>query len=277
MSGGLGAYWPQFPDLLPQLQRSAARVAERMRALDCDVVDVGFISDAEDGARAAEQLRVAGCDLIVGFLTTYMTASMLLPVAQRSGAPVLLINLQPTELMDHATFDTGQWLAYCGACPLPEMANTFLRSGIPFRSVSGYVEDERAWARIARWIKAAGVRGALRHGRHGLMGHLYPGMLDVSTDLTLVSSNLGGHVEVLEIDDLRVRVDAVNAAEVEARMQLALEVFELDPTAQPGGLPLGGAGVRRAGSARRGLRAGQPRLLPPRACGRAARAPRSRA
>ena len=193
VAGGLGAYWPQFPDLLPQLQRSAARVSERMRALDCDVVDVGFISDASDGAQAAERLRAAGCDLIVGFLTTYMTASMLLPIAQRSDAPVLLINLQPTESMDHANFDTGQWLAYCGACPLPEMGNTFLRAGIPFRSVSGYVEDERAWAKITRWIKAAGVRGALRQGRHGLMGHLYPGMLDVSTDLTLVPVNFGGH------------------------------------------------------------------------------------
>jgi len=27
------------------------------------------------------------------------------------------------------------------------------------------------------------------------MGHLYPGMLDVSTDLTLVTANFGGHVE----------------------------------------------------------------------------------
>ena len=51
------------------------------------------------------------------------------------------------------------------------------------------------------------MRGALRRGRHGLMGHLYPGMLDVSTDLTLVSVNFGGHVEVLEFDDLRVRVE----------------------------------------------------------------------
>jgi L-arabinose isomerase len=232
VSGGLGAYWPQFPDLLPQLQRSADRVAERMRALDCEVVDVGFISDAEDGARVAEQLRVAGCDLIVGFLTTYLTASMLLPVAQRSDAPVLLINLQPTEVMDHASFDTGQWLAYCGACPLPEMANTFLRAGITFRSVSGYVEDERAWTKIGRWIKAAGVRAALRQGRHGLMGHLYPGMLDVSTDLTLVSANFGGHIEVLEFDDLRVRVNAVTDAQVAERVALARSVFEIDPTVQ---------------------------------------------
>jgi L-arabinose isomerase len=232
VAGGLGAYWPQFPQLLPQLQASARRVSERMQALDCDVVDVGFISDAEEGARAAERLRAAGCDLIVGFLTTYMTASMVVPIAQRSGAPMLLINLQPTETMNHATFDTGEWLAYCGACPEPEMANAFLRVGVPFRSVSGYLEDERAWTKIARWIKAAGVRGALRTGRHGLMGHLYPGMLDVSTDLTLITANLGGHMEVLEFDDLRVRVDAVADSEIDERMRLAAEVFELDDTVQ---------------------------------------------
>jgi L-arabinose isomerase len=119
VSGGLGAYWPQFPALLPQLEQSARRVSEKLSALDCEVVDVGFISDAQEGAAAAERLRAADCDLIVGFLTTYMTATMLVPVAQRSGAPVLLLNLQPTEAMDHATFDTDAWLAYCGACPLP--------------------------------------------------------------------------------------------------------------------------------------------------------------
>jgi L-arabinose isomerase len=232
VAGGLGAYWPQFPDLLPQLRRSAARVSERIGELDCEVTDAGFISDARDGDRAAELLRAAGCDLIICFLTTYMTASMVVPIAQRADAPVLLINLQPTQAMDHATFDTGQWLAYCGACPLPEMANAFLRCGVPFRSVSGYLDDERAWARIGQWIRAAGVRGALRRGRHGLMGHLYPGMLDVSTDLTLVSANFGGHVEVLEFDDLRVRVHAVTDAQVAERMALARDIFELDSTVQ---------------------------------------------
>ncbi|TDE35772.1 L-fucose/L-arabinose isomerase family protein [Actinomadura sp. 6K520] len=230
VAGGLGAYWPQFPDLLPQLRRSAERVSERMRGLGAEVVDAGFVSDAQEGAAAAEKLRAAGCDIIVGFLTTYMTASMLVPVAQRADAPVLLINLQPAESMDHAAFDTGQWLAYCGACPLPEMANAFERHGVPFRSVSGYLEDERAWTKIGRWVRAAGVRAALRRGRHGLMGHLYPGMLDVSTDLTLVSANFGGHVEVLEFDDLRVRVEQVTGAETAAKKAEAEKIFELDPS-----------------------------------------------
>ncbi|MEE1798481.1 MULTISPECIES: L-fucose/L-arabinose isomerase family protein [unclassified Streptomyces] len=227
VAGGLGAYWPQFPDLLPQLRSSAARVTERMREFDAEVVDVGFISDAREGAEAAEKLRAADCDLIVGFLTTYMTATMLVPVAQRSGAPVLLINLQPSPAMDHASFDTGKWLAYCGACPLPEMANAFERVGVPFRSVSGHLEDERAWGRIGRWIRAAGVRSVLRGGRHGLMGHLYPGMYDVSTDLTMVPGQLGGHVEVVEFDDLRVRVEKVSDDELSAKLDETREVFEL--------------------------------------------------
>ena len=80
VAGGLGAYWPQFPELLPHLQRSAARVSERLGEIgDIELVDVGFISDAQEGAAAAERLRAAGCDLIVGFLTTYMTSSMLVP------------------------------------------------------------------------------------------------------------------------------------------------------------------------------------------------------
>jgi L-arabinose isomerase len=228
VAGGLGAYWPQFPTLLPQLRVSARRVSQRLAGLDCEVIDAGFISDAQEGAAAAEKLRTADCDLIIGFLTTYMTATMLVPVAQRSGAPVLLLNLQPSEAMDHANFGTGEWLAYCGACPLPEMANAFRRCGIAFRSVSGYLDDARAWARIEGWVRAAGVRAALRHGRHGLLGHLYPGMMDVSADPTLVTGQLGGHVEILEIDDLRVRVEQVTDAQTDARMKMAREIFSLD-------------------------------------------------
>ncbi len=228
VAGGLGTYWPQFPGLLPQLQESARYVSERFAAMDAEVTDVGFISDAQEGTAAAERLRLADCDLIVLFLTTYLTSSMVLPIAQRSGAPVLVIDLQPTERMDHATFDTGAWLAYCGQCPVPEVGNVFRRAGIPFRSVSGWLRQDSAWARIEQWIHAAHVRAALRHARHGLMGHLYPGMLDVSTDLTLLPVSFGSHVEVLEFDDLRVRVEAVTEEETRGRMALARDIFTLD-------------------------------------------------
>ncbi|MGK9147890.1 L-fucose/L-arabinose isomerase family protein [Plantibacter flavus] len=230
VAGGLGTYWPQFPELLPQLQESARYVSERFQQMDAEVVDVGFISDAQEGDAAAERLRQGDCDLIVLFLTTYLTSSMVLPIAQRANTPVLVIDLQPTEKMDHASFDTGAWLAYCGQCPVPEVGNVFRRAGIPFRSVSGWLRQESAWERISQWIRAAHVRAALRHARHGLMGHVYPGMLDVSTDLTLLPTTFGSHVEVVEFDDLRVLVDEVTDAQVADRMALAREIFTLDDT-----------------------------------------------
>ncbi len=232
VAGGLGAYWPQFPELLPQLRESTRYVVERFQSMDAEVTDVGFVSDAQEAAVAAEKLRATDCDLIVMFVTTYLTSSMVLPIAQRSKTPVLVIDLQPSEKMDHATFGTGEWLAYCGQCSIPEIGNVFRRAGIPFRSVSGYLRQESAWERIGQWIRAAHVRATLRHARHGLMGHLYPGMLDVSTDLTLLPVTFGSHVEVLEFDDLRVRVEQVTDAEVAERTALARQVFTLDDSVQ---------------------------------------------
>jgi L-arabinose isomerase len=233
VAGGLGAYWPQFPELLPQLQASAREVSRRLAGVGAQVTDVGFISDAQEAAKAGERLRVAGCDIVVIFMTTYMTATMVLPIAQRTGVPVLFVNLQPTEAMDHPSMTTGTWLAYCGACPLPEVANALHRSGIEFRSVSGYLADERSWGKITRWVKAAGVRASLRESRHGLMGHLYPGMLDVSTDLTMASAHFGGHMEVVELDDLRVRVCAVTDQQRSDKLAQAHEVFEIADSVVP--------------------------------------------
>lgn len=228
VAGGLGAYWPQFPGLRPQLEESVSFVRSRFEDMDAEVIDGGFISDASEGAVAAEKLRVADPDLVVIFLTTYLTASMVLPVAQRTNAPVLVIDLQPTTSMNHAETGTAEWLAYCGQCSVPELGNVFRRAGIEFRSVSGYLRDPHAWERIDQWVAAAKVRGRMRRARHGLMGHLYPGMLDVSTDLTGVSTQFGSHVEVVEFDDLRTRVMAVTESEIADRVDLAKQVFNLD-------------------------------------------------
>ena len=76
------------------------------------------------------------------------------------------------------------------------------------------------------------------------MGHLYPGMLDVSTDLTMVPAHFGGHVEVLEFDDLRVRVEAVTDAEVERPHRAGAGGLRPRRQRRRGGLRAGPRGCR---------------------------------
>jgi L-arabinose isomerase len=119
------------------------------------------------------------------------------------------------------------------AASLPETfftvwSNVFMRAGIPFRSVSGWLKQESAWRKIENWISAAHIRAALKEARHGLMGHVYPGMLDVSTDMTLMPVTFGSHIEVLEFDDLRELVLQVTEKEVQERKKLASDIFTID-------------------------------------------------
>jgi L-arabinose isomerase len=57
-------------------------------------------------------------------------------------------------------------------------------------------------------------------------------MYDVSTDLTMVTARFGGHVEVLEFDDLRVRVEKVTEAEIATKIAEAESVFEVTRSVQ---------------------------------------------
>jgi L-arabinose isomerase len=154
---------------------------------------------------------------------------------QAAKVPVVLLGLQPAATLDYENTDTGEWLANCAACCVPELAGAFTRARIPYDTVAGTIDgDERAWEKIAAWVRAAGVARALRSARLGFMGHTYPGMLDLYSDFTAVHAQLGAHVEVLEIDDLGARVAQVGDDEVAAKQAEIREMFDFaDPSDDP--------------------------------------------
>src|SRR5215207_4232221 len=232
---GLAAYWPQFNGLRERIEGYQRRVEERVGELGAEVVSAGLVDTAQ-GARAAGDLFAAAqVDLVVCHAVTYATSSQVLPALQAAKAPVLLLGLQPTKSLDYAATGTGDWLASCAACCVPELAGACTRARIPYDTVAGTIEDdERAWGRIAAWMRAAGVARAVRRARVGFLGHTYPGMLDMYSDFTAVHGQLGAHVEVLEIDDLGARVPPAGDAAVAAKLEEIRDVFAFaDPGADP--------------------------------------------
>ena len=76
-------------------------------------------------------------DLILAHSATYVTSASVLPLHQICSAPVVILNLQPAAKINYEKTTTGEWLAHCGACPVPELSNAFHRAGIKYRVVNG--------------------------------------------------------------------------------------------------------------------------------------------
>jgi L-arabinose isomerase len=186
-------------------------IAEQICAESRSVVNFGLVDSPQMGTDIGHACREQDIDILLVYVTTYALSSVLLPVILRARIPLVLLNLQPTAAIDYAAFNrmadrtamTAEWLAYCSACPVPEIANVLTRLSISFQQVTGILHgDPISRSEIEEWLRAAEVVHALSHSRLGLMGHYYSGMLDVATDLAQVSGRFGVHVELLETDEL---------------------------------------------------------------------------
>jgi len=231
---GLDTYWPQFKGLQARLEGYLRTVENRLGRPGVEVVNLGLVDSPEKALAAGHRFRAADVDLIFLHVTTYALSSTVLPVVQRAKVPVIILNLSPVAAMDYAQFNgmgdrtamTGEWLAHCGACPVPEIANVFNRAGIRFHQVTGMLHDDPVcWDEVAAWIEAARVAHVMFHNRLGLMGHYYGGMLDIYSDTTLQCATFGGHMEIVEVDELAALRRTVTAKQVRERVAHFRKVF----------------------------------------------------
>ncbi len=224
---GLAAYWVQFPGLRERLEGYQLEVERRLDTLGADVASLGLVDTPQMAREAGEGLALAGVDVVAVYTATYGTSSQVLPIVQSVGAPVLILNLQPVPTLDYEGMTTGEWLANCSACCVPELAGALNRARIPYRTVTGTLLDgDPAWEILQEWVDAARVVRSLRTARVGFLGHPYPGMLDMYSDFTQVHAEMGAHVEVLEIDDLVDKVKSVDAVSVSRKRDEITTTFD---------------------------------------------------
>jgi L-arabinose isomerase len=232
---GLDAYWPQFAGLRERLEGYLAQVRERLEGFGAQVESFGLVDSPERSREAGHACRRADIDVLFLYVTTYALSSTVLALVQRAGVPVIVLNLQPGAALDYEAFNrlpdrtamTGAWLAWCSACPVPEIANVLRRARIPFHQVTGALTDEESWAETEEWVRAAQVKAELAENRLGLLGHYYGGMLDVATDITQVSITFGSHLEMLEVDELSALRSECTEEEIAQRVRLFVEHFDL--------------------------------------------------
>ncbi len=236
---GLEAYWEQFEGLKERLESNIQKVSDKLKKDDAtvEIVNLGLIDTSQKAMDAGHHFRQADVDIIFMYVTTYALSSTVLPVVQRAKVPVIILNLSPEPSINYEWFNnlndrtkmTSEWLAYCSACPVPEIANVFKRASIRFFQITGMLHNDiECWNEIYEWIEAAKVANIISHNRLGAMGHYYSGMLDIYTDLTQQIATFGGHIEIIEVDELSALRKLVPIKEIKERVGYFRDVFDID-------------------------------------------------
>jgi L-arabinose isomerase len=233
---GLDAYWQQFEGLKERLEGYLTTVNNKLSAIHPEIINLGLIDTAEKAFDAGSRFRKEDVDLIFLYVTTYALSSTVLPVVQRAKVPVIILNLSPEASIDYEKFNqmtdrtkmTGEWLAFCSACPVPEIANVFNRTGIKFHQITGMLNnDTECWDEVTEWVQAAKVAHTMAYNRLGCMGHYYSGMLDIYTDLTQQYATFGGHIELIEVDELASLRKEVSHEEIAVRINEFDQLFDV--------------------------------------------------
>lgn len=235
---GLEAYWEQFDGLRQRLEDYLEAAHQKLAALHPYIVNAGMVDNVDRAFEAGRKFKKEDVGIIFIYVTTYALSSTVLPVVQKANVPVIILNLSPEASIDYGEFNakkdrramTAEWLAYCSACPVPELANVFNRTGIKFHQITGTLHDDtECWNEVAEWVGAAKVATIMQYNRLGCMGHYYSGMLDIYTDLTQHYASFGGHIELIEVEELAALRRDVSSQEIQMRTQLFYEAFDMQP------------------------------------------------
>lgn len=237
---GLDTYWGQFEGLLPRLLGYQDEIGAGIEAMGAEVMNAGMVDAPQKARECAVALKQADVELVFLFISTYALSSTVLPVAQQVGKPVIILNIQPAPAIDYPYLNslgdrgrmTGEWLAHCQACSVPEFAGVFNRAGIRYDIITGYLGDEFVRQEITSWIEAARVVYGMRTNRLGILGHYYGGMLDVYTDVAQQSMVFGTHVELLEMCELKEYRERVTDGELEVKLAELRDRFEVSPACE---------------------------------------------
>ena len=227
----LGAYLPQFPQLVPNFE---AQYEDFKKTIPdtVEIIDGGMVTTKEQAMAAGDKFRAADVDLVFLQLLTYATSYNVLPAIRDLDVPVVCINVQKKLAPDYANTDIPIWLGDLYACgAVGEAVADLERAGKRHAVITGVVEggDPEVAAQIEDWCKAAQVRRRFRQTNIAQIGRPYPGMMDLYIDETNLYNRMGLYTKQFDWEDMWAIADDITDTEaIKAKAQDIIDTFEVE-------------------------------------------------
>ena len=233
---GFDVYWDQFLGLHETLSGYLSTFVDYVRDCGVNVHAFGIVDNAEAAYALLPRLKAADLDLIFCDMLTYATSATFGVLARDLDVPMVLVALQPRAALDYERATIFMQLCNDNICSLPEFTGVAVRMGRPVPPVviGTLGADGQAQGEIAEWCRIARVLHDLKGARIGHFGHPIEAMLDMHTDQTALTAAFGLHIVQTEIDDLVRLSRSVTSAEIEAKAEEILSIFDTpDPKSDP--------------------------------------------
>ena len=222
----LGAYLPQFPQLVPEFEAQYEAFKKTLPDT-VDIIDGGMVTTKELSQAAGDKFRAADVDLVILQLLTYATSYNMLPAVRDLDVPVVLVNVQKKKAPDYANTDTATWL--CGA--VGEMVADLERAGKRHAVITGVVEggDPQVQDEIEDWCRAAQVRRRFRDTNIAQIGRPYPGMMDLYIDETNLYHRMWLYTKQFDWEKMWAIADPItDEAAIRAKAEDILNTFDIE-------------------------------------------------
>ena len=207
----------QMPDGFRQDREAVVRRYAELLGRDFEVVEAGMLTSDAEGDRANELLLGRRLDAVVFAPSMAAPPSYAARALAGIDAPLVVWNGPSIERLPdgltqaQATVNSSQVAAVM-------LANTFIREGRPFASITASPESNEDVQRVVRTVRAAAAASRLRGGTVLRVGKPIPGYLDVeSTAAELARLGLMEHS--VEADELNETFASVEEERAEASLR----------------------------------------------------------
>ena len=222
----LGAYLPQFPQLVPEFEAQYEAFKKTLPD-SVEIIDGGMVTTKELSMAAGDKFHAADVDLVIMQLLTYATSYNMLPAVRDLDGPVVLVNVQKLKAPDYENTDIPTWLGELYACgAVGEMVADLERAGKRHAVITGVVEggDDYVQREIEDWCKAAQVRRRFRNTNLAQIGRPYPGMMDLYIDETNLYHRMWLYTKQFDWEKMWAIAD--NITDEEAIRAKALDIID---------------------------------------------------
>jgi L-fucose isomerase-like protein len=180
--------------------QAAKNLADKLRKLGCDVVDIGSIDNPAKASAAGKKLAQMHVHGVVFGAVSWFEDYLVLDLLEECKVPILLWSFPGME--------TG---ALCGT----QQLTAYLKQlGCTYNCVYADIEDSAAAETLKSWTLAAALKKRLRVSKIGGTGHRVAGMTEVAVNEMRLKKAIGPRVVYVELAKIFDKVKSLQNSDV---------------------------------------------------------------